>query len=256
MSLDTGADPSPLAGLRPAEAAMFLDFDGVLVDLAPHPDAVEVSSETLSLLAVLESETSGAFAIVTGREVENLRRHLPVVPQAVIGSHGAERWLPEAKVYTHPMIGSDTVRDIQEKAARATALTGVFVERKPTGAAIHFRGNPGHEDAVRQLCLAILAEVEGFEMLPAKCALELRPGGLGKDHAVATAMSTPPFAGRVPVYIGDDTTDEPALAWVADQGGVAIKVGPEDTIAPFTVPAPADVQMLLANWLEARWGGA
>ncbi|MEM9756175.1 MAG: trehalose-phosphatase [Pseudomonadota bacterium] len=253
MSLDTLVAANALSGLSPQNAAVFLDFDGVLVDLAPTPDDVLVANALISLLAALETETEGACAIVTGRPVEDLRRHLPLVPHAVIGSHGAEGYLPGAPAFRHPLVGSDTIARMHDRAARAEELDGVMVERKPTGVALHYRGAPDHAGAVHDVANALVAEFAGFVMLPAKAAVEIRPSDIGKDIAVARAMALPVFAGRTPVYFGDDTTDEPALAWVADHGGVAVKVGPGDSVARHRLSGPVEVQAVLADWLKNGW---
>lgn len=255
MSLDasSSAGTTFLSHLSPRDAAVFLDFDGVLVDIAPTPDDVAVSTELIALLAVLESETSGACAIVTGRPVEDLRRHLPLIPYAVICSHGAEAYLPGAPAFRHPMIGSETITRLHDRATRADELDGVIVERKPTGVALHYRGEPRHEDPIRVFARALVTEFDGFTALEAKSAVEIRPDGIGKEIAVARAMALPPFAGRTPVCFGDDTTDEAALAWVRDQGGVAVKVGPGDSVARHRLSGPAEVQAILADWLETGW---
>jgi trehalose 6-phosphate phosphatase len=254
VSLDGTHVLPPLSGLAPRDAAVFLDFDGVLVDIAPTPDTVVVSDALVALLAVLDARTGGATSVVTGRPVEDLRRHLPSVPRAVIGSHGAEAYLPGAPGYRHPLIGSETVERLHDRAAEAERLGGVMVERKPTGVALHFRAAPEHAEAIGEFATALVTAFDGFEMLAAKSAVEIRPAGIGKDVAVAEAMELAAFAGRTPVYFGDDTTDEPALGWVAEHGGVAVKVGPGESVAPHRVASPSEVQSTLAHWLEA--GGA
>lgn len=253
MSLDMTAKAPDLSSVSPAEAAVFLDFDGVIVDIAERPDDVAVPTDVLSLLAVIEARTSGAMAIVTGRSIADLQTHLPLVPRSVIGCHGAEWSLPGEPIYRHPFHGSAAVAALQDRAAVARDLPGVFVEPKPVGVVLHFRQSPEQEAPVRALVQAILREHPDFDAMDAKCAVEIRPGDLGKDTAIAQAMGLPAFARRVPVYIGDDVTDEPALAWVARHGGVAIKVGPGDTAAPNRLADPSAVHAALAAWVEAGW---
>jgi trehalose 6-phosphate phosphatase len=254
VSFDVAKAGQPLDGLSPREAAVFLDFDGVLVDIAPTPDAVSLSDDLVSLLAVLDSETGGACAVVTGRAVEDLRRHLPLVPHAVIGCHGAESYLPGAPAFRHPQIGSDTVARLHDRAAEAERLDGVLVERKPTGLALHHGAASGQEAAIREIAQALLATIEGFDLFEARAVMELRPAGIGKERALAHAMTLPVFADRIPVYFGHDATDEAALGWVAQRGGVAVKVGPGDSVAPHRLAGPPDVQAALAHWLETETG--
>lgn len=91
---------------------------------------------------------------------------------------------------------------------------------------------------------ALATDLDEFVLLHANAAVELRPDRICKDIAVA---------GRMPVYFGDDTTDEPALAWVIDHGGVAVKVGPGDSVARHLLSSPAEMQAALADWLESGW---
>lgn len=252
MSFDGQVRPLWLQDIQPKDAAVFLDFDGVIVDIAPTPDAVDVTPETLGLLAVLEHRLDGALAIVTGRSIADLRKHLPVVPRNVIGSHGAE-WLVTGREPTLPAgLDADAIFHVHTRAASAEHYDGVMVEQKPTGAALHFRNCPERKADVRALCDAIVDETPGMEVLAAKCAFEIRPIGIDKDKAVAEAMLLPDFTRRIPVYIGDDTTDEPALAWVMEHGGIAIKVGEGPTAAPFRLANPMAVQLALADWLYAE----
>ncbi len=245
-SAATLIDRPPAAEL--SGAALFLDFDGVLVDLAPRPDAITVPAPLPALMARLEAATGGATAIVTGRGLADLRRYLPDVPKMAVGSHGAER----AGGPAHPLAGSADLRAAERfVAALAERDRGLLVEEKPLGVSLHYRAAP-HLAAELEVELArFTAARPAFELHPAKGAFELRPPGIGKDHAIEALMGDAPFAGRMPVYLGDDTTDEPALAWVARAGGIAIKVGPGESCAPYRVAAPKDVHALLAGWAEA-----
>ncbi|MEM9973025.1 MAG: trehalose-phosphatase [Pseudomonadota bacterium] len=231
-----------------AHAALFLDFDGVLVDIAPRPDAITVPSHLPGLIAELEAVTDGATAIVTGRGLTDLRSYLPDVPRTVIGSHGAER----AGGPPHPLAGSDDLRAAEAFVAfLAERDPGLLVEKKPLGVSLHYRAAPHLHGTLERDLARFAAEHPAFELHPAKGAFELRPPGIGKDHAIAALMAAAPFAGRTPIYLGDDTTDEPALAWVTQSDGIAIKVGAGETCAPHRVDAPSDVHALLSGWAEA-----
>lgn len=242
------------AAIAMEQAAVFLDFDGVLVDLAERPDAIVVKDDLPVLLGALEQATGCAVAIVTGREVRDLRRYLPVTPINVIGSHGAEFQLAGVESTTHPMTGTDAVHSVQAAVQSLSRLKGVTIEFKPTGAVAHYRQAPDDAAEIKTACEAIADVHPGFECHAAKCAYELRPDDVGKDRAVQKAMSHPPFNGRTPIYFGDDTTDEPALAWVNAQGGLAVKVGEGESAAPHHIVEPKVVHALLENWLCINGG--
>ena len=257
MSLDAtvSADLS-LAAVSPRDAAVFLEFDGVLVDLARNPGAVHVPDGLVALLAVLEAETAGACAIVSGRAIADLRRHLPVIPQAVIGSHGAECQLPGAPAYRHAAIGSARVAHLHATAARAGLREGIEVEAKPAGVALHHHDRPEHGDTVLAFANALVTEVEGFVTRQGRSVVEILPEDVAKDQAVAWAMTLPRFAARRPVCFADGLIDTPLLDWVQALGGVAVRVGGSDDVGQEGPVGPAEVQAVLAHWLEDQWVGA
>ncbi|MEO1453556.1 MAG: trehalose-phosphatase [Pseudomonadota bacterium] len=234
----------------PSRAAVFLDFDGVLVDLAPTPDAIDVPGGLPDLLARLGRATGGATAIVTGRAVADIRSYLPGVTGWLAGCHGGERARPGQSDQPHPLTGTGAVTEVQ-RAVTALASFGdaVVTETKPLGAVVHYRRAPELQDALERAAQAIAAAHSGFECHPAKMAFELRPRDVGKDRVVAEWMGEAPFVGRCPIYFGDDLTDEPAMDWVQKTGGIAVKVGEGDTVATHRVADPAGVLAALEAWV-------
>ena len=83
-------------------------------------------------------------------------------------------------------------------------------------------------------------------------AAELRPEGIGKDAAIAGLMRRDAWAGTVPVFFGDDATDEPALGWVAEAGGIAVKIGDGQSVARHRLEDPAAVRATLHSWIARR----
>jgi trehalose 6-phosphate phosphatase len=240
----------PLGDLHPSRAAVFLDFDGVLVDLAATPDAIVVPPDLPGLLRRLAAATGGSCAIVTGREAAVLRGFLPDLPLPIVGSHGAERADPGGPVRQHPAAGGDTVARLHRLVTSLRCLSErLVVECKPTGAVIHYRQAPEVQGDLHRAMHAIAEAHPGFSAHAAKMALELRPDDVGKDMAVIDLMHGPACAGRVPVYVGDDLTDEPAMGWVQARGGIAIKVGEGASVAKDRLADPAAVRAHLADWL-------
>ncbi len=230
--------------LQPAKDALFLDFDGTLVGIAPRPDAIDVPGHLGPLLSQLHDMMSEAVAIVSGRALAELEHYLPDFPGAFVGSHGAERrGAPPAPLPD----GLDALHDSVRAAAEEH---GVLAEIKTRGAALHFRQTPERKDAAGRAAEALADLYPGFVVQPAKMAFELKPSGATKDSALADLMAAPPFAGRRPVYLGDDATDEPALGWVAGRDGLAIKVGEGASVAPHRLATPQDVLGWLARALE------
>ena len=231
----------------PKDAALFLDFDGCLVEIADRPDAVVVSDALRARLARLHAMLDGAVALISGRDVADLRGFLPDFAGVVAGSHGAELSLAPGRieaVHDQPFDAAALHARAHELARPHPAL---LVEEKPHGVALHYRADPSLEGYVQQVMQDMLQANPGLMLQPSKMALELRPGGVGKDSALAGLMQRPPFAGRTPVFAGDDHTDEPAMRQAQALGGFAIKIGEGDTVANHRLTDPA----ALAEWLDA-----
>lgn len=219
-----------------------LDFDGTLVGIAPTPDAIIVPPDLPARLSRLSQACGGAFAVVSGRDLATLERFLPGYDGLLVGSHGAE-----LRGLEHDAIDFGDPGPIQTALAAFAERIGVLYEKKSHGGALHFRAQPEAEADVAQFVTELAAAHPDFAVQPAKMAFELRPRGASKDRALAVLAQLPVFAGRRPVFFGDDTTDEPALDWAQAQGGYGVKVGPGDSVARYRLPDPAAVH----DWLAA-----
>lgn len=237
---------SDVPAFAPGETALFLDFDGVLVELAETPDGIDVPPKLVPLLNALVDATDGAMALVTGRAISSLRGHLPGFRGVVVGSHGGEIDRG-AGIETTVNVDAETVgRLVELVTAFAKCDAAYIAEPKPTGVVLHFRRNPDLRGSAYHFLETILHDIAGFEIHHSKMAFEIRPEGVSKDAAVRRLMGEAPFDGRRPVYIGDDITDEPALAYCRSVEGVAIKVGEGHTEGNFRMDGVADVRAYLA----------
>jgi trehalose 6-phosphate phosphatase len=241
--------PSDVPAVAPEEGAFFFDFDGVLCEIAAAPDAITVAPGLQRLISLLDEASGGAVAIVSGRPVADLRRWLPEVTATLVGGHGAELQgrgsdtTPQALCSPDPKAVAQLHTIVSGYALSDEAY---LAEPKPTGIALHFRRKPELDPHARQFLERVLRHVPGFHLHAAKMAYEVRPDGVAKDHVVCQLLASAPFAGRKPVYFGDDLTDEPALAHIAHLGGIAVKVGEGPTHANYRVAGPRQVQ----DWLR------
>lgn len=207
------------------DAALFLDFDGTLVELAATPDAIAVPAGLAPLLERLRQRLGGRLAIVSGRSLADLERHLPLHGIAFSGSHGLELQLADGtRLPLSVPLGLDDVRARVEHFA--AAAPGLLVEEKPAGIALHFRLAP-EEGPRADAFIAALAKERGLEVQRGAMVVELRPTGATKGDAIRAFMTEPDFAGARPLFMGDDLTDEHGFAAVEALGGAGILVGPE-----------------------------
>ncbi|MGQ0587949.1 MAG: trehalose-phosphatase [Sphingosinicella sp.] len=226
-------------------AALFLDFDGTLVELAETPGAVRVPSALGRLLRRLCDRLDGRLAIVSGRSLGDLKRHVPFAGIAFSGSHGLElQWADGSHLPLSVPLGLDEVRE--KVIAFAAASRGLLVEEKPAGIALHYRLAPD-EGAHAEAFMTALAKERGFSVQRGAMVIELRPEGATKGDALRAFMSEPDFAGARPVFVGDDLTDEHAFAAAAALDGAGVLVGPQrETAAAYRLDSVAAV----AGWLD------
>lgn len=234
-----------LAELVPDSIALFVDFDGTLVSIAERPDEVRIDATILSNLIRLTAQLDGAFAIVTGREVADVDRFLEPHVFAASGVHGFEYRLPDAPLTR--LTANDAVLDevahvVGEMVAEHD---GLLIERKSSAIALHYRGRPELEDECRAVVAELARQHEELRVMHGKMVIEIKSHDASKGVAIDTFLNAPPFAGRKPVFLGDDVTDEAAFAAVNARDGISIKVGPGETLAEYRL---ADTEAVGA-WL-------
>lgn len=237
--------------------ALFLDVDGTLLDFADRPDQVAVDARLRELVEDLHGTLDGALALVSGRRLEDLDDLFDHPPWAMAGLHGLEVRGADGR-YRGVHIGAmrrTLVKDIA--ATIAASLPGVTVEDKGMAVALHCRTAPRQFDALRESVEAALPTLAGYEMQPGSQVIELKPEGMDKGKAVANLLSTRPFHGRVPVYVGDDLTDEHGFATANLESGLSVRVGHrEPTLARYSLPEPAAARAWLFRVLHALKHGA
>ena len=213
----------------PSRAAFLLDFDGTLVDIAPTPESVVVSPGLPAVLVALRDRCGGALAVVSGRPIAQIDHFIPGIPYAVAGEHGiAVRHAPDQPV-VRAVLPELPAHWLAEAERIVAGHPGASVERKQTGLVLHFRGAPDAGPALRTEAEALLAQdpQRRFHLQTAKMAWELKPGGIDKGTAVGQLMQQPPFAGRIPIFIGDDVTDEDGIRGAEALGGLGFRI-PDD----------------------------
>lgn len=235
--------PPPLALLR--GAALFLDFDGTLAPIADTPDAVQVDAGLVAMLGRLRDALDGRLAIVSGRAVATLRS-LGFGDFLLAGTHGLEIARPGHAVESPARLPAiDAATCLFEEFC--DDKPGLLVERKPLSVGLHFRGAPQWGEAAGDLARRIGA-ARGLLVQPGKMLFELRPGGADKGSAVHALMTRAPMRGGVPLFIGDDVTDEEGFAAAAALGGSGILVGPQrSTLAAWSLEQVTAVRHYLGQ---------
>jgi trehalose 6-phosphate phosphatase len=225
-------------------SALFLDFDGTIVDIAARPDAVVVKPGMLELLDGLSRRLNGALAVVSGRSIAELDNFLHPLVLPTAGVHGSERRDIEGVVtrLKAPVL-TDAALRLQ---AFVADHDGLLLERKPGSLALHYRLAPEYESACLHAMNLIAEEVPGTALMHGKMVIELKPALASKSLALRAFMRERPFAGRDPLFAGDDVTDEDGFETLQSLGGGGVKVGAGETHAKFRVAGTTTLREWLA----------
>jgi trehalose 6-phosphate phosphatase len=234
--------------------ALFLDFDGTLVDLAPQPEAVVVPAGLVATLDALSQYLGGALALISGRPIEQIDAFMKPQQFPVAGVHGTERRRADGDL---TLLSTQPLQRIEQAAlALAAQHPQLRIEKKRGSLALHYRQAPELECLCLRTMEAAVDESPGLTLLRGKMVVEAKPGGSSKGRAIEAFMQEAPFTGRLPVFVGDDFTDEVGFAAVQRMKGFGIKVGEGPTAAQQRLASPAALRDLLRLAVAAKAGKA
>jgi trehalose 6-phosphate phosphatase len=243
------APPLPAAG---SHWAVFLDVDGTLLDFNNDPRAVQVSGALLTLLHALHDALDGALALVSGRELDDLDGLFDKPRWAAAGLHGLQLRRADGSFRRITIAPEQQKKMQQATEALAARFAGVQLEDKQIAVALHCRRAPEQFAPLHDAAVELIAQLPGYELQPGNLVIEFKPVGMDKGRAVVELLGSPPFAGRLPVYLGDDLTDEHAFASIQKKHGIGVLIGSaRSTQASFSLPGPAAVEVWLARVLDA-----
>lgn len=231
----------------PSSTALFLDIDGTLVEHCEHPEGVQVPPGLEDILRDLNQRLDGALAFVTGRNLAMVERLFGPLGLAAAGTFGIERMLGEE--LESGQEEAERVRHVfADLESLCAHMTGVYFEHKGPVLAIHTRANPGALGTVTAICRQALNVLpQGYRLVEGHAGVELLPEGATKSAAIAWFMTRPPFRDRVPVFLGDDTSDESGFEWINRNRGMSIRIRPEGpTLARHTLASVSEVH----DWLR------
>jgi trehalose 6-phosphate phosphatase len=240
-----------LTGLDLARTALLFDVDGTLIDIAPSPFEVDVPQSLKDSLLRLLERTEGALALVSGRPIGDLDLLFAPLQLPAVGGHGAETRLHANEA---PARVPDLDAQLRRELVAAVAHNpGLDYEDKRYSVALHFRKAPEEEERLRSRVQQALARFpnEKVEVLPGKAIIEIKRSDVSKGQAVRALMQHEPFAGRKPVFIGDDVTDASVFAVMPELGGINFSVSRQFAGVQHVFSAPADVRRALAHMAAA-----
>jgi len=243
MSADRPRLPPPPAPSH--DWALFLDVDGTLIDFATTPEGVRVPTGLVDILRRLHDAFGGALSLVSGRRIEGLDELFAPLRLPAIGLHGLQRRDGSAFEQAVPHGFGSVLAAAQALVAK---FPGALVEDKGITIALHWRSAPVAEEPLHEFASSALIDLPGYRLQPGHDVIELLPDGHDKGNAIAALLTRPPFAGRTPVFIGDDLTDEYGFDAVNARHGISVLVGSRSpSAATHGLRDPSDVR----SWLHA-----
>jgi len=205
---------------------LFLDVDGTLIEFTDTPSQTVGDPEIKRLLAAVAQNLSGALALVTGREIMTVDQLFAPLKLPVAGLHGVERRDASGTLHQAALLDSRLNRVRPALTLLADSYPGTIIEDKGRNIAVHYRLAPQYGDLVRRSVAAITAPLaDDYQLQDGLMMVEIKPRGYNKGSAIHAFMREAPFAGRRPVFVGDDLTDRDGFSAVESLNGVSIGVG-------------------------------
>lgn len=226
--------------------ALFLDFDGTLVRIAPMPDHVRLEEDTRSVLRKLAAHQKVILTVISGRQRAELQRFIGLRKMQYLGLYGWESDGNKMVPFPHRVA---LLRALLSLLAELPSYPGVWIEPKRNTFSVHLKDASGETKRriVRQMERRIKPLAQSLKMMPNLRDVEVAPVLIGdKGIAVRKFLDQPDMRGALPIYFGDDFSDEPAFA--AAGRGISVLVGKRRaTQAQYCVRGPVEVTEALSR---------
>jgi len=232
---------------------VFLDFDGTLAEIAPTPADVSFSEPRQRWLKDFHSLPGCSVGIVSGRPISELKRLVGLDQIFYVGCHGLEWAAPDdtANLSWPNRVIVDALRSLREEMRRAMAdADGIILEDKGIALALHFR--QAEDDTAWTARQEFVRAVHGhqqqgvkLELLAGKDVIEVKPTGMTKTDAITQILAQ--YASTaLPIYIGNDRSDEAAFAAIAENGmAILVEEKPRKSASARFLKNPTEVYLFL-----------
>jgi trehalose 6-phosphate phosphatase len=229
--------------------ALFLDFDGTLVDIVERPEDVVVDPALPEVLLRLQERLGGALAIISGRPIAFLDARLAPHRFDMAGLHGLEHRIAGRLSLCDPADHPELRAMVARLGDIVAPKPGILIEDKGCSVAIHWRLAPQEKDfALATARAAVEALGADYRVQYGKAVAEILPAAAGKGKVIERFLQQDPYRGRRPVFAGDDLTDENGFRTVNAHGGLSVRIGAGETVAGARLGTPAALRHSLSVW--------
>ncbi|MDN5524146.1 trehalose-phosphatase [Acinetobacter sp.] len=236
---------------------LFLDIDGTLSEFHPDPSRSFIPKTTLKTLQQINN-FNVVVSFVTGRSVQIAERLIAPLEMPIAGTHGLEIKMNHEVQLNTAAEEFDLSLIQQEIQQLCRPYPQLLIENKTYSVALHYRQCPELADIARQIAEDVQHRHAGLKINEGKFVFELLPLQADKGKAIEIILKHLNFSDVLPIFIGDDRTDESGFKIINHYNGISIKVGPESTHAHYRLKNVSDVANFLnlfSQFLKARFLG-
>ena len=204
--------------------AVFLDVDGTLLEFCDNPDDVYPAIELSTILNSLSSLLKGALALITGRKILEIDRIFHPLQLPIGGLHGLEH--RDAKGEIKLVKNINFPKSIRSQLQFFGKMhPDCTIEDKGLTMAVHYRKAPKFEEKALKFVNKLIEEEKHFHAIHGNMAIEIKHIGVDKGQSISLFMENEPFVDKLPIFIGDDVTDEDGFKYINANNGISINVG-------------------------------
>lgn len=231
-----------------SEWSYFFDIDGTLSVLAPTPEDARLAPDVRERLEVLRERCDGVVAVVSGRSLRDIDAICEGLRLPAAGQNGVERRTADGRVKHLPVPRGELDRALPVLLRLVARNPRLLLEDKGHSLALHYRAVPPMAGVAHRTMRQVQRLLgDGFRVQRGKRVVELLSAGIDKGGAVRAFLSETPFYGRLPVFVGDDASDEPAFTAVNALSGHSVKVGAGPTGARWRLSGVNAVRRWMAS---------
>ncbi|MDX8157261.1 trehalose-phosphatase [Acinetobacter pittii] len=234
---------------------LFLDIDGTLAHFQINPEHSFIPQTTLDVIKKITKLNIPVIA-VTGRDVDTASKLLHPIEVPIAGLHGLDIYF-DSRNYIRPDLSSINFKKLKQDITKnCDKHPELLIEDKGYSIALHYRKNPNLENNAINIMQRINLNYPQLKINRGKFVIELIPNQADKGRAIETILNHLDLPAVLPIFIGDDLTDESGFTYINQQSGLSIKVGPGETQAKYRlkdIDNVADFLLLFQNRIKSLY---